>query len=395
MHGRFWRAKLRSELVRTEMYSLREFGEMIADKERFRAYAQAIAESVRPGDVVAEIGSGPGVFSLLACRAGARRVFAIEADDSIEMARQLAVANGFADRIEFLQGDSRKLQLPERANIIVADIRGTVPLFSSAVESLNDARERLLAPGGRLIPRRDTLMAALVEAPEFYSRLTSPWRAADGLNLGEAKSHVLHQHHGGVFKEAELLSSSETWGVLDYAAGAPRGVACPIAFRTKRSGTAHGICLWFEATLTENIRYSSGPGGGSTIYGQLFLPWPEPVPLAEGATVTVQVRADCIGRDYVWQWNSQMALDGRQLHFRQSTMEGALFGRGSLRRHSAECRPELSEEGHAHLWLLSAMDGKMSLGEIAKEASARFPTLFPTWQQALEQAIELTTKFSR
>ena len=367
---------------------------MIADVGRFRAYAQAIAETVRPGDVVVEIGSGPGIFALLACRAGARRVFALEIDDSIQMARQLAATNGFADRIECWQVDSRKLQLPERANVIVADIRGTMPLFGSAVLSLNDARERFLAPNGHLIPMRDQLMAALVEAPEYYSRLTSPWQA-DGLNLADAKSHVLHQHHSGVFKEAELLTSPERWGVLDYAGGAPRRVARQIDFQAKRNGTAHGICLWFEASLTEGIGYSSGPGGASTIYGQLFLPWPEPVVLAEGGKVTVHLQADCVGRDYVWQWDSQIAGDGGHRHFRQSTMDGALFSKASLQRHSAECTPQLSDAGETQLWLLSAMNGKMTLGEIAKEASARFPAQFPTWQQALEHAIELTTKFSR
>src|SRR5258708_34937911 len=73
----------RPEPPRSEMYSLREFGKMIADAGRFDAYAKAIAAAVGPGDTVAEIGCGPGGFWLLACRAGARRVCAIEADDSM------------------------------------------------------------------------------------------------------------------------------------------------------------------------------------------------------------------------------------------------------------------------------------------------------------------------
>ncbi|MGB7728916.1 MAG: methyltransferase domain-containing protein, partial [Candidatus Acidiferrum sp.] len=83
---------------------------MIADAGRFNAYANAIARAVRPGDTVAEIGCGPGVFSLLACRAGARRVFAIESESCIQFARELAAANGFTDRIEFFQSDSRKTE---------------------------------------------------------------------------------------------------------------------------------------------------------------------------------------------------------------------------------------------------------------------------------------------
>src|SRR6266436_10340701 len=160
------------------MYSLADYGSMIADGGRFAAYAKAIADAVRPGDTVAEIGCGPGAFSLLACRAGARRVFAIDLDDSIHSARQLAAANGFTDRIEFFQSDSRKTELPERVNVIVSDIRGVLPLYDHVIPSLEDARQRFLAAGEIMIPQQDTLKAAVIEADEYYSSLTSPWQSA-------------------------------------------------------------------------------------------------------------------------------------------------------------------------------------------------------------------------
>src|ERR1700723_872068 len=93
------------------MYLLDEFGDMIADRARLGAYADAIARAVRPGDVVVDLGCGPGIFALLACRAGAKRVYAIDTGEVIHFARQLAVANGFAERIEFIHGDSRQIQL--------------------------------------------------------------------------------------------------------------------------------------------------------------------------------------------------------------------------------------------------------------------------------------------
>lgn len=112
------------------MYLLDEFGDMIADKVRFGAYADAIGRAVRPGYVVVDVGCGPGIFALLACRAGAKRVYAIDGGDIIHLARQLAAANGFTDRIEFLHGDSRQMQLPERSDVVVSDVRGALPLFA-------------------------------------------------------------------------------------------------------------------------------------------------------------------------------------------------------------------------------------------------------------------------
>src|SRR5215475_6231320 len=111
------------------MYSLDDFGEMIADSLRFPAYSEAIARAVKPGDVAVDIGSGPGVFALLAAKAGARKVYAIDTESVVELGRQFAAANGFSGRIEFLRGDSRQILLPERADVIVSDIRGALPLF--------------------------------------------------------------------------------------------------------------------------------------------------------------------------------------------------------------------------------------------------------------------------
>ena len=290
------------------MYSLDDFGAMIADAGRFDAYARAIARAVRPGDAVAEIGCGPGVFSLLACRAGARRVFAIELDDSIHFARQLAAANSFTDRIEFFQGDSRKMELPERVNVIVSDIRGVLPLHGHAIPSMDDARNRFLAANGTLIPQRDTLKAAVIEADQYYSGLISPWRSlVPGVDLSSSVLPILNQSFSSTFKNEQLLTPALDLGLLDYTAGAPARVSAELEFCAARDGTAHGLCVWFETVLFEDIGYSSGPGGASTIYGQLFLPLLEPVTVAPGQKIQTKLHADLVGQDYIWRWETRIA----------------------------------------------------------------------------------------
>jgi protein arginine N-methyltransferase 1 len=379
------------------MYSLRAYGEMISDAGRFDAYAKAIARAVRPGEVVLEIGCGPGVFALLASRAGAERVYAIETEDVVHLAEQLATANGLAERIKFLQSDSRKTELPERVNVIVSDIRGTLPLFDHAIPSLEDARRRFLAPGGILIPRRDTLKVALTEADVYYSSLTAPWNwSMQDLDLSSSLSLILNENYGVRFKREQLLSEPQNWCVLDYAAGVQKQAAANLSFRVARRGVAHGLCLWFETQLFEDIGYSSGPDGASSIYGQAFLPWLEPVNVVEGQEIQVELRADLVGDDYVWRWNTRIDIPGSNArHFQQSTFQGANFAPHSLQRRAADFVPALSETGEADRWLLHAMDGKASLQEIAQEAAKRFPKLFSGWDEAFRRAAELSGKYSR
>jgi protein arginine N-methyltransferase 1 len=85
------------------MYSIADYGAMIADHGRMDAFVRALGRAVKPGAVVVDIGTGTGIFALLACRFGARRVYAIEPSDAIQVAREIAAANGCADRIEFIQ----------------------------------------------------------------------------------------------------------------------------------------------------------------------------------------------------------------------------------------------------------------------------------------------------
>jgi protein arginine N-methyltransferase 1 len=380
------------------MYLLDEFGDMIADSARFRAYADAIERAVRPGDVVVDLGCGPGIFALLACRAGAKRVYAIDTGEVIQFARQLAVANGFADRIEFLQGDSRQIELAERANVIVSDVRGALPLFAEALPSIEDARERFLMAGGAQIPMRDTIYAAIVETPEFYKRLTSPWKdAGRGLELSAALPLALNSVYKVRSQSGQLLTEPQTWCTLDYTAHLNPRAGAKLRFHTTRSGTAHGVTAWFETQLFEGIGFSTAPGNTGTIYGQGFLPWLEPVALEAGQEIEIDLHADPVGGDYIWRWDTKIAAHGghAEQNFQLSTFQGAQFTSERLRKRATDFVPVLSESGQAEQWLLEAMDGSTPLQEIAQAAAERFPKVFRRQDDAFRRVSSLAEKFSR
>jgi type I protein arginine methyltransferase len=381
-----------------DTYSLADFGAMIAHSERFTTYGQAIAKAVRPSDVVLEIGSGPAVFAFLACRAGARRVFAIDTADVVDFARKLAAANGLADRIEFFQTNSLKFEPPERANVVISDIRGALPFHGHAIAAINDARTRLLAPGGILIPQRDTLKAAVIDAADFYSSIVKPWQnSADDLDFSAALPLLLNDRYGSQFKPEQLLSDPQTFCVLDYASGAPDRASAELTFTTSRAGTTHGICLWFETRLFADIGYSTAPGAVDSVYSQIFLPWLSPITLQHGEQAHVQLRADLIGSTYVWQWNTSIAAskERQAIQYRQSTFHGSHLSPRFLRSRSADFTPELSPEGQADLFLLQSMTGTPPLREIAESATRKFPQVFASTQAAFDRAATLAEKLAR
>ena len=106
---------------------------------------------------------------------GAHKVYAIEPGDALQVARKIAADNNYTKQIDFIQAMSTEITLPEPADVIISDLRGALPLFQQHIPTIVDARSRFLAPDGVLIPQRDTLWAAVVEAPEIYETYSIPW----------------------------------------------------------------------------------------------------------------------------------------------------------------------------------------------------------------------------
>ena len=87
------------------MYDILAYGRMTKDPIRFHAFAEALRRTVEPGAVVLDMRTGPGIMALLACRFGARKVYAMGPDPVlIQVAREIAISNGFARQIEFMTG---------------------------------------------------------------------------------------------------------------------------------------------------------------------------------------------------------------------------------------------------------------------------------------------------
>ncbi|HVO58620.1 MAG TPA: 50S ribosomal protein L11 methyltransferase [Dongiaceae bacterium] len=379
------------------MYSLDQFASMFADRLRMDAYTTAIARTVKPGDSVVDLGCGPGIFALLACKAGARRVYAIDTSGVVDFGRHLAAVNGFSDRLHFLRGDSRQIHLPERVQVIVADVRGVLPLFSHAVGTLEDARQRFLTEGGSLLPSQDTLVTAVVELPEQYEHITHAWRAVPPLDLSSGLPLVLNTVYRQQLKPRNVLSEPRAWHVLDYTKPPGGAAQAVVELQAARAGVGHGVGLWFETQLQPGIGYSTKPQESETVYGHIFLPWLEPVALSEGETVRLDLRAHLVGSDYVWQWETHLpAAPGRdEKLFKQSTFYGSLFPPSLLQKRTMGFVPVLNESGQAERWLYQAMDGKRALAEIAGEAARMFPHVFRREEDAFNRAAEIAEKFSR
>ena len=324
---------------------------------RLDQFAAAIAARITPGDTVVDLGAGSGILSFLACGAGARRVYAIEAGASLEFARLLAVKNGFTDRIEFIGKPSTQVVLPERVDAIVGDIHDTFGLQASGLAAVIDARERFLRPGGALIPRRIELMAAPMEAPDLYRRTVDVWnQRVHDADMSPLRALAVNQPTAARVGAPQLLAGPQSLATLDLTCVTSLHAGGTAHVVITRDGTLHGVCGCFVTTLSDGVLMGNVPGdSGTTNFAQAFFPVESPTAVAAGDQVAIRIETH---DGAAARWQVEVTRAGQSVaRFDHSTLHAESLSLETLRRHAGDYRPALTALGAIERELLDRFDG--------------------------------------
>jgi len=258
---------------------------MMNDKPRTEAFRKAIFQTVAPGDVVIDIGAGTGILSMYAAQAGAKKVYAIEASTTFALIAEENVAQSkFSDRISVIFGmstdvdicserkddDSELPCIPERANVLIAEILGTMLDGESAIYYMDNARRRLLTKKPKIIPVFGTQYASVISSRSIQN-MTS---VDDFAGLGPNHFNILRDSVGFLFSKQlgvplnmlddfqELTSPMQLYEVDFRSDGSwvkpEKIVMSPTVIK---SGTGVAVMYFWEAFLDsgKNIRISTHP----------------------------------------------------------------------------------------------------------------------------------------
>ncbi|MFD1625961.1 50S ribosomal protein L11 methyltransferase [Azospirillum griseum] len=221
--------------------------------DRTFSVKQAVRAAVRPGARVLDAGCGMGILSFLALEAGAGEIVAVDRDH-VDLARDLARANGVEDRIRFLEADLRQLtpaDLSGRFDTLFAFIyTNHIVVDEARSTAVCDLRHRFGLPSCVTVPNRVVYRAVPCDWPpiDVYSELTDLRRSVTdleqrcGLKLGplfDAMTTEIGYNR----------SRPVTFGDYDWSPGFTNG-----GYRHRRGG---GRFLGDPAPVTE-IRYDGG-----------------------------------------------------------------------------------------------------------------------------------------
>jgi protein arginine N-methyltransferase 1 len=372
---------------------LDEHRQYLSDAVRIDAFRRAIHEMVAPGSVVLDLASGTGILGLMACQAGARRVYAIEATGMTEVAKAVARANGFGDRVVTIPGLSSQVTLPEHVDAIVCDQIGHFGFEAGLLEYGSDARDRFLKPGGRFVPSRIDIVVAPVEDAALFDNVQFWLAQPAGFDFSPAHQLAANTGYPKLLTADSLLGPELTACSIDMMNARADAFAFEAPLRVARRGTLHGIGGWFSAQLSPSVTLTNAPTAERRLQRRnVFLPIADAVPVEAGDEVSVRIHV--IPPDTV-TWSVEITRRGTMLgRCRRSTSNGMLIQREELRRMDPRSIPALTARGIARLTVLTLCDGTTPLASIEREVFRRHADLFQSESAASAFVAEVVTRYS-
>jgi type I protein arginine methyltransferase len=266
---------------------------MLEDDLRVDAYHAGIVGNKADfeGRTVMDVGAGTGLLSLFAAHAGARKVYAVEASGSADYAQRLIEHAGLGNCVEVVRSTLQALDLSEKVDIVISEPWGFFLFHERMVEAFVEAKERFLAPNGRMFPSAATLVIApFTDAQLYEARLAKVhfWdnKAFYGIDLSglsrTARDELFSMPALGPFDSSMLMAAPATkdFNFVQMTMGDLAEIELPFRFAMAHGGAINGIAGWFDLAFdgsTNRVVLSTAPDVPNTHWWQLRFVFPQPL----------------------------------------------------------------------------------------------------------------------
>jgi protein arginine N-methyltransferase 1 len=281
------------------------------------AFRQAIEASVKPGDVVIDLGTGTGILAHFAVKAGASKVYAIEVAEIYQIALELLRRNGDAQAIQPANLISYLVQGIGPADVLMTETLGDIGLDEGIMGAVIDARIRFLKPNAIIVPRQVEVWCGPIESASDHRRV-SAWKSDlfgyDASAIRPLAANTIYQMR---FSPQALLAPAKRLCEIDLRKLDRPEVKGRIDLTIARDGTMHGIGGYFSSELSPGVSLSNEPSGPENSWRQCYLPLEEPVDVRAGERMAIEI--EVLDNASEWRW-TVLPADGRRIE--QSTARG-------------------------------------------------------------------------
>lgn len=365
---------------------------MLSDRYRTNTFKRAIFETVKPGDVVLDLGAGTGILSFFACMAGAKRVYAVEVDSVIEIAKELARENNLKDKITFINNVSTDISLSEKVDVIISEILGSFGLEEDIIDYMADARKRFLKKSGVLIPSSIQMYLVPVETKNIYKDINFWKRNHFGIKFGALRKMAINNQYNRYIRKKNHLARPILLKIVDLYKASQSYFNETAEFALTRQGIFYGLAGWFETRLSEKVTLSTASPDRTPSWNIAFFPVDKPTKVNKGDYITSKVSLSKWKGNVIWNWDIKVETkSGKTVKLDHSTFRGFPMSKESLKKLSPEHQPRLNATTKIDQYILNQCNGKTSVLQIAKKLRRKYPDIFQSLDKALQRTISVTS----
>ncbi len=226
---------------------------MMNEQHRNQAYFDALKAVVTPESSVFEIGTGSGLLAMMAAKLGAKHVTTCETVPLIaQTAQQIIADNDFAN-IDVIAKKSTEIVLGSdmnsKADILVSEIFSSEMLGEHVLPSLEDAKQRLLKPNGKVIPAAGSIMVALFTGEDIRRNLLVD--NAFGLNL-QGFNNIVSKKRMIARNDLDIQLLSESIAAFDFDFEGDSHFPAQtktLEITVKTAGICYGLVQWMRLDM--------------------------------------------------------------------------------------------------------------------------------------------------
>lgn len=283
------------------------YEDMLADKLRMERYRAAISEWVKPGDVVADLGTGMGVLAMMAAQAGASRVYAVDnRQNALDIARHLIEANGLSDRITLVCADAREAVVDEKVDLVVNELIGDFGTDENIYECVREFADSNLKEEGRVLPEQ---LSTYLVPVQYGDEFRGIWRENyEGLDLSPVLEYPTQVEPVMRIMQCDPLGLAQPQELenIRFGIGMPeRAMDYPVEFTVDRAGEIQGFMGYFEASLVPGITLANHPVYPRCHWQTWHWPLHPPRQVSVGETLraVVHARPNMIASGWTMEWD--------------------------------------------------------------------------------------------
>ena len=269
---------------------------MMNDDPRNQAYKEALVKTINEDTRVLEIGSGSGLLAMLAAQSGTnKKVTTCEMTPVIaSVAKEIIELNGFGKSVEVLAKASKDISIGEdltdKADLIVSEVISNEFLGEGVLDTVEDAKKRLLAPGGRMIPESGCIMINLVGGEAIGKKLY----IGDVLGFNLEPFNKIKPRKISIDQQmnsVELFTNDAVAFQFNFQEKDqfPREVRT-LELKLQRTGKCFGIIQWVLLQLVDEIIFENHPVKqvAESAWYPMFYPFYKPLNLTKNQVIQIQ-----------------------------------------------------------------------------------------------------------